>query len=245
MALEILKQLEELTSCPVHKMFDYICGVSTGAVLSILLGSLQSTVSKCENMYKKIGSEIFTQNKILGTSKLVFNHAFYDTDKWAQLLRTHVGDQLLVETARDDHCPKIATISTIVNRPRLEPFVFRNYEYPRRVRSLYSGTPTARLWEAIRASAAAPGYFEEFKLGDEVHQDGGILVNNPTALAIHECKHLWPNEVLQCVVSIGSGRYEPQKLYDPATYTGLKNKLLKIVDSATDTEGKRVQTSDF
>lgn len=49
----------------------------------------------------------------------------------------------------------------------------------------------------------APGYFEEYVLDDHVHQDGGILINNPTSIAIHEAQLLWPKEKVQCVVSIG------------------------------------------
>lgn len=68
-------------------------------------------------------------------------------------------------------------------------------------------------------------------------QDGGLLINNPTALAIHECKCLWPNTPLQCVLSLGTGRYETAGK-NGTTYTSLKAKLTNVISSATDTEGK-------
>lgn len=68
-------------------------------------------------------------------------------------------------------------------------------------------------------------------------QDGGLLINNPTALAVHECKCLWPNTPLECVVSLGTGRFETLGKTS-TTYTSLKTKLTNVISSATDTEGK-------
>lgn len=66
-------------------------------------------------------------------------------------------------------------------------------------------------------------------------QDGGLLLNNPSALAMHECKCIWPDTPLECIVSLGTGRYESD-VRNTATYTSLKTKLSNVISSATDTE---------
>ena len=63
-------------------------------------------------------------------------------------------------------------ISTINNQSIIEPFVFRNYRhFPiSDFKSRYQGCGEIKIWEAMRASTAAPGYFEEMTLASCVHQ---------------------------------------------------------------------------
>uniref|UniRef100_A0A3P9K1P1 Patatin-like phospholipase domain containing 8 n=1 Tax=Oryzias latipes TaxID=8090 RepID=A0A3P9K1P1_ORYLA len=236
LALLTLQKLEHLTGKRIHQLFDYICGVSTGAILAFMLGIFQIPLDQCEDLYRKLGSDIFKQNVIVGTVKMGWSHAFYDSEMWESILKERLGEVRMIESARDPHSPKVAAVSTIVNRGLpLKAYVFRNYRLMPGVQSHYLGDCKHKLWQAIRASSAAPGYFQEFVLGKDLHQDGGLLINNPTALAIHECKCLWPNTPLQCVVSLGTGRYETLGKNSTA-YTSLKTKLTHVISSATDTE---------
>lgn len=67
----------------------------------------------------------------------------------------------LIETSRDENCPKLAIVSCVVNATQLQPYVFRNYEHPVGGDSHYRGSTQYKAWQAIQASAAAPGYFQE------------------------------------------------------------------------------------
>lgn len=235
-ALQTLRKLVELTQKPVHQLFDYICGVSTGAILAFMLGLFHMPLDECEELYRKLGTDVFSQNVIVGTVKMSWSHAFYDSQTWENILKDRMGSSLMIETARNPTCPKVAAVSTVVNRGITpKAFVFRNYGHFPGVNSHYLGGCQYKMWQAIRASSAAPGYFAEYALGSDLHQDGGLLLNNPSALAMHECKCLWPDVPLECIVSLGTGRYESD-VKNTMTYTSLKTKLSNVINSATDTE---------
>lgn len=46
--------------------------------------------------------------------------------------------------------------------------VFRNYNLPSNVESIYNGSNTAALWEVVRSSSAAPTFFGDFILDNTV-----------------------------------------------------------------------------
>lgn len=238
--IQMLRQIEKLSGKSINELFDMICGVSTGAIIAMLIGALQVPINKCEEFYYKFSNDVFKSDVWRGAGRLIWSHAYYDTKVWEKTLKDLFGEMDMIETSQHSQIPKLLAISAVINMHTIEAFLFRNYNLPSRSFSYYQGSSSYKVWQAIRASAAAPGYFEEFTLGNKVHQDGGILINNPTALAVQEAKLLWPNQSIQCVVSLGTGKYIPPLNISSneikVSSTSLKTKISRFIDSATDTE---------
>lgn len=86
-ALEMMRQIEAATGQPIYKLFDFICGVSTGALIAAIVGIYKRPLDECERIYKKFSRELFDRSRILGASKLVTTHAYYDTNLWENILK--------------------------------------------------------------------------------------------------------------------------------------------------------------
>lgn len=61
---------------------------------------------------------------------------------------------------------------------------------------------------ALRATTAAPTFFKPLLSFDELYVDGGIVASNPTAVAVHEARTVYPGVPLELVVSVGTGGKE-------------------------------------
>ncbi|XP_068656988.1 phospholipase A I-like [Aristolochia californica] len=163
--------------------------------------------------------------------RVVVHGSKHSAEHFERLLKEMCADEdgdLLIESAVK--CiPKVFVVSTLVSVMPAQPFVFRNYQYPAGTAETPLGTqesPAAvggvgmamgrqrvapigsckhSVWQAIRASSAAPYYLDDYS--DDVNrwQDGAILANNPTIFAIREAQLLWPDTRIDCLVSIGCG----------------------------------------
>jgi hypothetical protein len=61
------------------------------------------------------------------------------------------------------------------------------------------------MWEACRASSAAPYFLEECNIEDKRFIDGAFVSNNPSMVALHEAQRLWPDRPVEVLVSLGTG----------------------------------------
>nr|XP_018686733.1 PREDICTED: phospholipase A I-like isoform X3 [Musa acuminata subsp. malaccensis] len=167
--------------------------------------------------------------------RVVVHGSKHSADQFERLLKEMCADEdgnLLIESAVKN-IPKVFVVSTLVSVTPAQPFVFRNYQYPVGTpelplgmletpavtttgttasgaqiagrRGAFIGSCKHRVWEAIRASSAAPYYLDDFSDGVNRWQDGAIVANNPTIFSIREAQLLWPDARIDCLVSIGCG----------------------------------------
>lgn len=94
-----------------------------------------------------------------------------------------IGEDPLTEISYD--APHLCIVSCIVNAPTLRPYIFRSYGIPNDSESHYLGGYNHKLREAVQASAAAPGYFEEVKCLAESHVNFFICALRPIPSAVN------------------------------------------------------------
>lgn len=64
-----------------------------------------------------------------------------------------------------------------------------------------------RIWEALRATSAAPAFFEEIQFGTPklTYVDGGVGFSNPCVEVDYAAKALWEGRSIGIIVSVGTG----------------------------------------
>lgn len=203
--------------------FDLIAGTSTGAIIAASL-AMGWKVSDLSKKYFELGDGVF-EKSLLRDGVI---RAKYDDTKLQKQLRSVYGDDttlgsaklltgLLVVTKRLD----TGSWWPIGNNPRGKYFGHRRTETTRTLAN--SEYP---LWQVVRASTAAPSYFDsqpiEIGTGNDAKVtgefiDGGMSpFNNPSLMAVMYAtlegyRMNWPTGAdRMLVVSIGTGRADKQ-----------------------------------
>ena len=108
-------------------------------------------------------------------------------------------------------------MSTPTNMPGCRTFVVAKVAGdvtgpPELFRSYKAGgyrASTSAIWEAARATSAAPTYFKEMTIEEPepaiTYVDGGLGFNNPSQLARQEAARIWPSSTSYTLASIGTG----------------------------------------
>ena len=107
------------------------------------------------------------------------------------------------------------------------PRLFRTYHAPK------YPSPNCTIWEAVRASSAAPTFFEHIVIDGEPFVDGGMGCNNPVEQVLQEADLMFPHRHVACIISIGAGQAWTIGIPKPGRKLQVVNALRKI---ATDCE---------
>ena len=220
--------------------FDLIAGTSTGAIIAATLARGMS-VAEVQSLYRRLAGQIF--QKSLFRQGLF--RAKYDAGALTSFLKQELGDDtlgsdhlrtgLLVVAKRAD----TGSPWPMSNNPKgkyfdpQKPFVIPNKDYP--------------LWAVVRASTAAPSYFEpEFiriaQAADGTaitgtFMDGGISTANNPALITYRFATLkgyridWPTgEERILLVSVGTGTPNPEVIPSSVPGKAALKALLALMD---------------
>lgn len=140
-----------------------VAGTSGGAIVASGIASGYSTVKKMESFCRKFLPKTQSLLSFSLSGLLRQGHGVYSTEKVHKLFKKH-----LVETIGDTVIPlKIATVNLSSSKG------------DELVKVWSSETDTAYLADITLASMSIPFVFENVKIGQERHADGGWLKNFP------------------------------------------------------------------
>ncbi len=255
--LRMLKALEDESGAPIGDLFDLVVGTSTGGILAAALALKRFRLESCEELYSEMGSVLFGGHGtlikalgVLGSSTAQYPHAH---ENLAELLSAVL--RTFEPAARDptlgdffgNACRFACVAGVEAGGAGYDPYVFRSYEGRNFTHLPKDSSKDVPIWQALRATSAAPYYFKSMDIGRNVFVDGGVTANNPSSIAIEEARAL--GIPIHCLVSIGTGvtSYMPAKkigFWSRVFDMGAKiSPLQKLVGEATDAHSIHIEVS--
>ncbi len=232
--------------------FDLIAGTSTGAIIAAAL-AIGMSVDEITEEYRELGSRVFTRS-LLRQGLL---RAKYDESRLIEELKTVYG----ADTTLGSEKLLTGLLVVIKRLDTASPWPVSNNPNGKYFRSRPGGTignGDYKLWQAVRASTAAPDYFDPERItiaqlpnhppvyGDFV--DGGVSpFNNPALQAFMYAtaqgyRINWPTgEDKILLVSIGTGVADPTVRRSEIAAAHAFRALLSLMDDCASLQEAMLQ----
>ncbi|KAF5368755.1 hypothetical protein D9757_010417 [Collybiopsis confluens] len=212
--MEEVAEEEHKPDIKPHEYFDLMVGTSTGGLIALMLGRLHMSIEECETEYDIISEKVFgkkgliinDEDKAFLTGSSLYE-AKYLEDEFKRLVQRKLGDADAPLFESDDPGCKVFVMSALASTVEdgNTAVHLRSYKSGPTVLvpAEYSGWS---IWEAARATSAAPVYFKSFEKNGKEFVDGGLGWNNPVLELISELPTICgQNFSIGCLVSIGTG----------------------------------------
>ena len=200
----VLAAIEEQTGKRITDLFDVMVGTSTGGLIVLFLnipgtgGQGKYTAADVVKIYRDLSEKVFPKSlwrSIRTIGGLI--SAKWSVKPAEELLKSYFGDLTMRDAVKD-----IVITSFDTKTKTFFPFS----TFIAKKSNLYN----RKMWEAGRATTAAPTYFKPFELDLQgwaqlVLVDGAIGANNPGILGVMEAKKIYPNREYE-LVSLGTGK---------------------------------------
>ncbi|UNI22755.1 hypothetical protein JDV02_008616 [Purpureocillium takamizusanense] len=200
------------------EVFDMIGGTSTGGYIAIMLGRLKMSVDECIGKYQDFMVKIFNKGTLKKGLDFIANGEFYDETVLEglikQLVKEKTGgeDTELLEAAGNPTCKVFCMAVNQQAGNNRAPIFLRSYQNKQEM----SLIPDIKIWQAARATSAAPAYFAPITVGDYTLVDGGMGANNPLGWLWTEVLAVFgPARPTSCFLSIGTGMAANQSITAP------------------------------
>jgi predicted acylesterase/phospholipase RssA len=227
--LGVLKEIEAMVGCPLHRKFDLVFGTSTGAIIASLI-ALGHGVDSILELYRKHVPTVMSERTAAARSRALRNLAI---EVFGDAAFTDVKTGLGIVTAK-----------WLTERPMI--FKGSVAQAHGRVGTFVPGFGVS-IADAVRASCSAYPFFERTvvrtSMGEDIELvDGGYCANNPTLYAIADAVYALRRERNDIrLVSVGVGTYPDPK---PSLLIRLAKKYLVSVELLQKTLEINTQSMD-
>jgi len=230
---------------------------SSFRLIAILLGRLRLSVRDAIDQYAKLAKVVFSDKKMSGN---IFQGGTFKASKLESEIKSVLenkigkggGESMMFEKTgckTQVHASHLFLFLTMSNeRLRFlcampmkhvdgDPSLFRTWE------AVKNPGEDCRIWEACRATSAAPRFFKSISIGqttvEEKYVDGAFGCNNPTEVLIKEAAlEFSPTTKISCIVSIGTGQPKVSQIDTSSPYQrAFPRDLIRVLkDYATSSE---------
>lgn len=238
------------TTISEHKLlpchyFDFMYGSSSGGLIATLLGRLRMTVQEALEFWPRFGDAVFGRKRSSMPLSTKYHHQPFE-ELLKVLVKSKCTDHVNCDGSdyhpwgSDRSWPEVGIFD--VDEPRLcqsccltathdstlDAHLLRTYNLnydantPNWITRYNEGADKLMIWQAVRATLAAPFYMEALSVEiDGVQRsfrDAGIRENNPSGAALSEFHALYDQkaESPALLLSIGAGR--PESVHDGFGY---------------------------